>query len=722
MRMILIFTGALLLTACGGGGGSGGSPVTATPSQSPTGDKSGTGPTPAPESPTPVAKSISMTTTVGQLIRTTVSDEEVTVTVTRPRHGEASAAGTTVGYRPVPGFLGTDTFDYTVSSGGKSASARITVEVREPAFFGEYPFACPTSGASGPADAYRIAAHGKVHGQLVAIVRDGLGFQTRLSSDSGGTWQAGGALSVTDVTAIYFEPTSEDLVFAETTDGLWQSADGGQSWTVIDAGLRGAFASEIDDPFRTERTYVLDGTGVSVVSGSGAERALVTPDPANEVRHLAVDGWGRIFLARSSGVDCIDGLDKATSSSSLALVLSEPTITQGDSVEISVSDEALDTGSDTAELTVYVTGEAIGPGDPTALPMVPKVIAHQSDLGAATQVTLNFQPEHAGNFIITAVRESGGKRRETSNLLQVRRADHYVPKDLEVTVESLGGDRYRVTAANLDEYPAQDVEIGIWNPEHLRIQNVEYGEGSCADTAISGAYRCRWELLYGGDSVSVTFDATHTSGGPVDVHAMAASRMTDPDVSNNIASLVRSGEEILPANLLSRVGPGNQLIGGFQTAPVADDSVSWMVESMNVGDWASEFVVRGHIIARDPDGRVRPFVVSEVAVGDADCVTSFAQRPGRPMDIVSYECRPGKVLEPSDQWFISSVVPTGSLGEVITHVSSISGGWDTHTANNIAVSSTTVSEPFEAPEYPSPDPAGECEGLLVLITFGACKG
>ena len=108
-------------------------------------------------------------------------------------------------------------------------------------------------------------------------------------------------------------------------------------------------------------------------------------------------------------------------------------------VEISVSDEALDTGGDMAELTVYVTGEAIGPGDPTALPMVPKVIAHQSDLGAATQVTLDFQPEHAGNFILTAVRESGGKRRETSNLLQVRRADHYVPKDRPRTSRSASG-------------------------------------------------------------------------------------------------------------------------------------------------------------------------------------------------------------------------------------------------------------------------------------------
>jgi hypothetical protein len=119
---------------------------------------------------------------------------------------------------------------------------------------------------------------------------------------------------------------------------------------------------------------------------------------------------------------------------------------------------------------------------------------------------------------------------------------------------------------------------------------------------------------------------------------------------------------------------------------------------------------------------VRPFVATDVAVGDADCVTNFAQRPGRPQDIVSYECRPTKVLAPGDQWFINSVVPTGALEEVIIHATSISGAWDAYSGKNLAISSATVSEPFDFSETPSPDGTGECAGLAILITWGACQG
>ena len=57
------------------------------------------------------------------------SDWSVTA-LTTPAHGAAAVVGTQVFYAPAPGFLGTDSFSYTVSDGfGGTGSAQITVKV-----------------------------------------------------------------------------------------------------------------------------------------------------------------------------------------------------------------------------------------------------------------------------------------------------------------------------------------------------------------------------------------------------------------------------------------------------------------------------------------------------------------------------------------------------------------------------------------------------------------
>ncbi len=60
------------------------------------------------------------------------NDSLVVTSTTDPPHGSVSISsdGTTMTYTPDPGFVGEDTFDYTISDGyGGTATATVTVIV-----------------------------------------------------------------------------------------------------------------------------------------------------------------------------------------------------------------------------------------------------------------------------------------------------------------------------------------------------------------------------------------------------------------------------------------------------------------------------------------------------------------------------------------------------------------------------------------------------------------
>ena len=61
--------------------------------------------------------------------------DTLTITgVTAPDHGSAQVVGTAVRYTPAAGFVGGDSFSYTVSDGfGGTASGVVTVTVGAPA-------------------------------------------------------------------------------------------------------------------------------------------------------------------------------------------------------------------------------------------------------------------------------------------------------------------------------------------------------------------------------------------------------------------------------------------------------------------------------------------------------------------------------------------------------------------------------------------------------------
>ncbi len=118
---------AAALSACGGGGGGGAS---GTPTPAPA-------PAPAPSGPVPTAvadtvgASANKSTTLSPLANDTVTagGTLALVSVTAPANGTATVAGNTVLYVPSAGFIGKDTFSYTINAGAGSATSTAAVSV-----------------------------------------------------------------------------------------------------------------------------------------------------------------------------------------------------------------------------------------------------------------------------------------------------------------------------------------------------------------------------------------------------------------------------------------------------------------------------------------------------------------------------------------------------------------------------------------------------------------
>ena len=114
------------LSACGGGGGGGASAPSPTPP-----------PAPAPVGPAPTAvadtvvASFNKSTTLTLLANDTVTagGTLALVSATAPAHGTATVTGNTVVYVPTAGYIGKDTFSYTINAGAGSASSTAAVAV-----------------------------------------------------------------------------------------------------------------------------------------------------------------------------------------------------------------------------------------------------------------------------------------------------------------------------------------------------------------------------------------------------------------------------------------------------------------------------------------------------------------------------------------------------------------------------------------------------------------
>lgn len=112
---------AAALSACGGGGG-GGAPST---------------PAPTPSAPVPSALADSVVVSYNKNTTLTVlANDSATnsgtpklVSASTPAHGTATVSGDTIVYAPTAGYIGQDTFSYTINAGAGSATSTAAVSV-----------------------------------------------------------------------------------------------------------------------------------------------------------------------------------------------------------------------------------------------------------------------------------------------------------------------------------------------------------------------------------------------------------------------------------------------------------------------------------------------------------------------------------------------------------------------------------------------------------------
>ncbi|WP_167005555.1 Ig-like domain-containing protein [Mumia sp. ZJ430] len=84
----------------------------------------------------PTAEAVSASTDEGKAVEVTLKGADadgdaLTYTYTQPANGTVSGSGATVTYTPDDGFFGEDAFSYTVSDGTDTATAAVTVTVKE---------------------------------------------------------------------------------------------------------------------------------------------------------------------------------------------------------------------------------------------------------------------------------------------------------------------------------------------------------------------------------------------------------------------------------------------------------------------------------------------------------------------------------------------------------------------------------------------------------------
>ncbi len=110
--------------------------------------------------------------------------------------------------------------------------------------------------------------------------------------DAGANWAPIGS-GMASVFALVIDRTSPSTAYAGTGTGLFRSADGGATWTLLPTGLRNlAVDSMVIDPSSPSTLYAAAGNGVGVLKSTdgGTTWALMNDGlPTPFLRHLAID-------------------------------------------------------------------------------------------------------------------------------------------------------------------------------------------------------------------------------------------------------------------------------------------------------------------------------------------------------------------------------------------------------------------------------------------------
>ncbi len=375
------------------------------------------------------------------------------------------------------------------------------------------------------------------------------------STDAGLSWQATTPLPVTQVGNIVVDPRDDRIVYAITTQSLWRSRDGGESWLQIiwapvNRGLWG-FAIDPTDP---DILYAanFERTARSVDAGATWE-ALPAPDdfPFWDPRALSVDAARphRLLLAANG-----DGLKQIDIQPDLEITAQSPATPVGYGQPVTITYTVRNkgpfdatgvrtqvglSGSATGVVATMPNGTCTGPA--TAVVCESRILR----VGATTTVTVSFIEPAAGDVRIPATVE--GAQPDAITTDNSTASDLVVKEVADVSVTATGpasvteGDTatYTITVSNAGPNSANAVQVAFRAATGLGIATVTPSAGTCS--TASGTVTCNIETLAASANATITIATTAVGVGSFQSTLDASSSGTDLVMSNNARSIATTG-------------------------------------------------------------------------------------------------------------------------------------------------------------------------------------
>jgi Ca2+-binding RTX toxin-like protein len=200
-----------------------------------------------------------------------------------------------VTYTPAPNYVGSDSFTYTVTSGGSTETATVNVTVSD--------FNDPPSGVTGDLEAPEDANNGSAVGTVTAQDSDSSSFTYTLLDDAGGRFamDSAGNVTVADGLLLDYEQASSHTITVRATDDEGAFADFNMTVDVTDVLGEDVLGDGRANTFwgGAENDFLRGGAGNDTLKGGGGQDTLEGGD-GNDVLN---GGAGADILKGNSGED-----------------------------------------------------------------------------------------------------------------------------------------------------------------------------------------------------------------------------------------------------------------------------------------------------------------------------------------------------------------------------------------------------------------------------------
>jgi Ca2+-binding RTX toxin-like protein len=200
-----------------------------------------------------------------------------------------------VTYTPAPNYVGSDSFTYTVTSGGSTETATVNVTVSD--------FNDPPSGVTGDLEAPEDANNGSAVGTVTAQDSDSSSFTYTLLDDAGGRFamDSAGNVTVADGLLLDYEQAGSHTITVRATDDEGAFADFNMTVDVTDVLGEDVLGDGRDNTFwgGAENDFLRGGAGNDTLKGGGGQDTLEGGD-GNDVLN---GGAGADILKGNSGED-----------------------------------------------------------------------------------------------------------------------------------------------------------------------------------------------------------------------------------------------------------------------------------------------------------------------------------------------------------------------------------------------------------------------------------